>query len=90
MKNIYHYWVTSNNKVNWADQKKIFAVSVVDLENKAYVVYITSICQVLNIYPSWKVEITLLKADEALISVSPKYVDFTDVFFKNLDIELPK
>lgn len=71
-------------------KKKEFAATTLDLEDKAFVVYVVSIIQDLNIHPLWKAQIILLKANKAFISIPPEYVDFINVFLKDLVAELPK
>ena len=44
----------------------------------------------MTMHPSQVAQIGALKHDKPLTKVSPKYTDYTDVFFFNLAIELPK
>ena len=44
----------------------------------------------IAIYCSWKAQISALIQDEALTKVSPKYIDYTDVFSFDMAMELPK
>ena len=39
---------------------------------------------------AWRAQIALLKSNKASTSISPKYVDFADIFFKDLVVELLK
>lgn len=40
------------------------------------------------IHPAYKAQIALLKADEAFVTISIEYSDFTNVFSKKLAVEL--
>lgn len=44
-------------------RKKEFAATALDIENKAFVVYVTSISQNLDVYLFWRAQIISLKAD---------------------------
>lgn len=72
--------------------KKEFIIRAFDSKHKVFVIYITA----LNINLSDKVhslkraQIIYLKADEAPIKVSSKYVDFIDIFSPKLVIKLSK
>ncbi len=72
--------------------KKKFTAAALDLEHKAFVVYIAalSIDSGDEVYPSRRAQIADLKVDEASTKVLTKYVDFVDVFSPKLAIELPK
>lgn len=76
--------------IRWIEliEKKKFATAALDLENKAFIVQINFINQDLDVYPSWKVLLALLKANKTSTSVLPKYIDFADVIFKDLAAEL--
>ena len=69
-------------------EKKEFAAAAFYPKDKVFVVYIASISRKLDINQSCKAYITSLKADKASISISSKYSDFVNVFFKNLAAEL--
>ena len=74
--------------MSWADWKeKVYSYSSTS-KNEAFVIYVTSISQDSDIYPSWKAQIALLKADETSTFILPKQADFADVFSKNLTAEL--
>ena len=64
-------------------KKKKLAIIAYDIKNKAFVIYVAFINQNLDIYVFWKAQIALLKADKTLISVSPEYIDFADIFSKD-------
>ncbi len=72
--------------------KKEFTVVAYDSKYEAFVVHIVA----LNIdssnemYPSKRVQIAHLKADEAPTEMPNKYADFIDVFLLKLAIELPE
>ena len=68
--------------------KKKFVAIALNLEDKAFIVYIVLICQDLDIHPFWRAQIALLNLDKALTSVLPKYADFADVFSKNVAAKL--
>ena len=42
----------------------------------------------MDIHPLWRAQIALLKADEAFISILPKYINFADIFLKDLVAKL--
>ncbi len=71
---------------------KEFVIVALDLEYKAFVVYIAalSINSGDKVHHSKKVEISHLKVDEALTKVFNEYADFTDVFSSKLAAKLPK
>ena len=71
-------------------RKKEFAATILNLNNKDFVIYITLISQDSHVYISQKAQIASLKADKALIFIPHKYDNFVDIFFKNLTAELPK
>ena len=71
-------------------EKKVFATTTFDSENKAFVVYVAFISQDLNVYPFWRDQVALLKVHDIPTFIPPKYADFVDVFFKDLAAELPK
>ena len=48
------------------------------------------IAELIMIYIACKVQITLLKANKALITTPIKYSDFTNNFSKKSAVELPK
>lgn len=68
--------------------KKEFVVATFDLENKIFIVHIASLMRFDNVYLSCKAQTPLLKADEALITVFPEYLDFADNFSLKLAVEL--
>ena len=65
-------------------------VAALNLEDKAFIVYIASISQDTDVHPFWRAQIGLLKADETPTSIPPEYVDFTNIFSKDLVVKLPK
>ena len=44
----------------------------------------------MTIYPSQKAQISAFIQDETPTKISPKYANYTNIFFLNLTIELPK
>ena len=61
------------------------------MEYETYIVYVTSLNSIpLNIYPFRRPQIFGLITKKALIKVSNKYADFTDVFSSDLTSELPE
>lgn len=67
-----------------------FIATAYDLNNEAFVIYVAFIDKNSNIYPLSRPWITFVKADEISISVSFKYTNFIDVFFKSLVAKLLK
>ena len=77
--------------------KKVFAAAALDLEHKTYVVHIGLVSSdasqsssLLDIYPSWRPQMSGLIAEKAPTKIPAKYSDFADVFSPNLASELPK
>ena len=69
-------------------EKNEFTVIALNLENKAFVIYVAFINQDLDVHHTQRAQIASLKADETPTSISSKFVDFADVFFKNLAAKL--
>ena len=63
---------------------------MLDFDKKTFVIYIATITSEITIYPEHKAQITFLKTKKALISVPAKYLDFANIFSKELTIVLPK
>ncbi len=72
--------------------KKEFAITVLDLEYKVFVVYIValSVDSGDKIYLLRKVQMTDLKANKVHTVIPSKYIDFADIFLPKLAIKLPK
>ena len=79
--------------------KKEFAAAALDSEHEIYVVHIGLVSSValsksspfkLNIHSFHKPCISSLIAEEALIKVPDKYVNFTGIFSLDLAFKLPK
>ena len=70
--------------------KKKFIASALDLEYKAFVVYITAVSLDLGdkVHPSKRAQIAYLKVNKALFEISSKYANFADIFLPKLAIEL--
>lgn len=62
--------------------QKEFAKTTLDLNDESFVVHVITITLEITIYLTRKAQIDLLKAEEALITVSAEYSDFIDVFSK--------
>ncbi len=73
-------------------RKKRFVVIPLNLDYKAFVVYIVilNISFDTKIYLSKKVQIAYLKVDEVYTKTSSKYANFVDVFSPKLAIEFFK
>lgn len=69
-------------------EKKEFATVAFNLEDKVFVVYLTFINQDLDVHPSWIAQIALLKADKTPTSVYSEYINFINIFPKDLIVEL--
>lgn len=69
-------------------RKKKFAITAFDLDDKIFIVYIASIASLDSMHPPRRAQIVLLKAHETLTAILSKYVDFADIFFLDLTIEL--
>ena len=73
-------------------EKKEFAIVILDLKHKTFLVYVT----VLNIdlynkvHLSKKTQIAYLKANKAPIKVFNKYANFADIFSSKLAIKFLK
>ena len=79
--------------------KKEFAAVALDPENEIFIVHVASLSfnaspsfspLELNIHPSYKLQVSGLIVEEALIKVPTDYSDFADVFSLDLVSELPK
>lgn len=64
--------------------RKEFVKIIWDPNKKNFVVYIATATSEMIIYSEYKAQITLFKADKALVSISAEYLDFADVFFWEL------
>ena len=68
-------------------EKKKFVVAAIELKYKTFVVFVTSLSPTLfniGVYLFYKPQMASLIAENLLIKVFAKYVDFTDVFFPDL------
>ena len=67
-------------------RKKEFAIAVLDLEYKIFVVYVAALNIDLGdeVYPSRKAQIAYLKTDEAPTKVLNEYANFVDIFFSEI------
>ena len=73
--------------------KKEFAAAALDLDSETFVMYVVDLDiegTNMAIHPFWVVQIKLLKANMAPITVSTKYSDYTNVFSSKLTAELPE
>lgn len=70
-------------------RNKKFATVAFNSDNETFVVYKVFLVST-NVYSSYRVQITLLILDEAIIVVPSKWTDFTNVFSLNLAAELLK
>ena len=72
--------------------KKEFAAAALDSEHEAFVVHVAapSVDSGDKVYPSKRVQIAYLKANEAPTKVPSKYADFANVFLPKLAAKLPK
>ena len=73
----------------------MFAAIALDLRHEIFVVYITFLDSPSNdlksdVYPSCRVQIATLVANEAPNSIFMEYSDFADIFFPELASELLK
>ena len=69
---------------------KVFSAITLDQEHKVFVIHLTSISPDSDVYLYCRVQKVSLKANENSTSISPKYIDFTDVFSKDLATYLPQ
>lgn len=73
--------------------KKTFAAIAFNLDNRIFVIHISSVIRsdlYLKIHFSRRSQITSLKADETSTSVASNYIDFIDIFSKDLIVKLLK
>ena len=74
--------------------KKEFAAAALNPKHETYVVHVTPLSSTplafLDVYPSWRPQISSLIAEKALTKVPAEYLDFADVFSPDLASELPK
>ena len=79
--------------------KKKFAAAALDPEHETYIVHIASLSSTplaslgsspLDVYPSWRPQMSGLIAEEAPTKISAEYSDFADVFSSDLAFKLPK
>ncbi len=70
--------------------KKEFTVEALNLEHKAFVIYVVAFSLDLGdeVYPLKKTQISYLKVDKAPTKVPSEYTDFVDVFSPKLAVEL--
>lgn len=71
--------------------KKEFLILTLNLDDKIFVLHKTSLTSSdldVKVYSSCKAKTISLKADDGFISVSSKYADFVEVFFKDLTAKL--
>ena len=68
----------------------MFTTVLLNLKYKTFIIQIATLSADLGdkLHPLKKAQITHLKADEALIEVFSKYIDFADIFLSRLAIEL--
>ena len=77
-------------KIEFINKKK-FAIVVLDMDNKTFVIYMTALDIIIpNIYPSQIVQIRLLKANKVLIIIFVKYFDYTNIFLPEFIVKLLK
>ena len=77
--------------------KKEFAAATLHLESETFVVYVASLSSdalpnssPLDVYPSYRPQVSDLIAKKALIKIPAEYSDFADIFSPDLASELPK
>ena len=68
--------------------KKEFATTALNKDNKTFVVHMAAFSIGSNVHPSWKAQIASLDVEE--VTIPAKYLDYTNVFFSNPAIKLPK
>lgn len=68
--------------------KKDFTTTIFDSKNGALADHQAFISQDIDIYLSYRTQIAFLKADEVLKFFSSKYINFTDIFSKNLAVKI--
>lgn len=71
-------------------EKKRFTAAAFDLEDDVFIVYMAFICQNLDIHLLYRAQMALLKANEAVTCVSPKYADFANIVSKDLAAKQPE
>ena len=69
---------------------KEFAKAALDPDQEAFVVYIATIFNSIEIHPDREVQIATLIADKALVTIPAEYLDFEDVFSKKSAALLPE
>lgn len=78
----------TTKKIQIIDPKE-FAKAVLDLEQMAFVVHITTLfVKPMKVYLDCKVQIAVLIADKAPVIVPAEYLDFADVIFKKSAVVL--
>lgn len=68
-------------------RKKEFVPISHDLKDKAFIIHIIFLVN-SNIYPFYRVQIALLKANKALITIFPEYSNFANNFSPQLVTKL--
>ena len=88
---VLHYQKrTSNHQTRRVDKKKEFAVAVLDLEHKTFIVHVVilSVDSGDEVHPSKRAQIVHLKVNDAPIEVSIEYTNFADIFLPKLAVKL--
>lgn len=70
------------------NRKKEFIAITLNPQDKAFIVHITSTNRDLDAYISRRPLITSVKADKTHIPGPFEYIEFADIFFKDLTAEL--
>lgn len=71
-------------------KNKNFVARAFDPKDETFIVYVAFISRNSDIHLYSRAQISFLKIDKALNSISSKYVDFADFFSKDLTTKLPK
>ena len=79
--------LSTTKKVQIIDQKK-FAKAALDPKKKTFMMHITTITLGRTIHPKHEAQIVLLKAEKTPVLILAEYLDFVDVFSKELAVVL--
>ena len=93
MKNLYHQRGSLNYQTYQASRKKEFAAIALNPEHNIFTVYVASISFTplnADVYLPYRPQIWGLIVEETPMDILDKYVNFADIFFRDLAFKLPE
>ena len=79
----------TSKRVQIIDWKKLVKVAL-DPNKKVFIIYVATITSEMAIHPAHQAQITLLKAEEAPVTIPEEYTDYANVFSGKLAVVLPE